>query len=290
MSSLSPHPHPRRSPTAPFDRTGRPSRVQRRALGAATAALGLAALAGCSGTTAGDGTTDDDTLTVFAAASLSGAFEEIGTAFEAAHAPARVEFSYAGSSDLVSQIEAGAPADVLATADERTMATLAEASLTAAEPVAFATNTLRIVTAPGNPLGIAGLPDLTGEDVSTVVCAPQVPCGAATEIVLSEAGVDLRPVSEEHSVTDVLGKVTSGEADAGLVYVTDALSAGEKVAVVEFPESASAVNVYPISPVAGPDSYASEAGDSGALADAFIEFVTGPEGQEVLADHGFEQP
>jgi molybdate transport system substrate-binding protein len=223
-----------------------------------------------------------ETVTVFAAASLKESFTEIGKDFEADHAGVTVEFSFAGSADLVTQLTQGAPADVFAAADSRTMERAAQAGLLDGAPVDFAANTLTIAVAPGNPRDIRTLRDLTRPDTSVVVCAPQVPCGAAAATVERAAGVDLRPVSEESSVSDVLNKVTSGEADAGLVYVTDARGAGDRVTAVDFPEAAEAVNTYPIA-VLG------QARDADA-ARQFVGAVTGPAGQEVLSRTGFARP
>lgn len=221
----------------------------------------------------------ETTLTVFAAASLKTTFTEIGASFENQNPGATVVFSFAGSSDLVAQIAAGAPADILASADTATMTKAAEAGLLAGSPVNFAGNTLTIVTPPGNPAGITAFADLAQSDLAVVVCAPQVPCGAATEKLEAATGVALRPVSEESSVTDVLNKVATGEADAGLVYVTDASAAGERVTAVSFPESTTVVNTYPIAALTG-------AADP-AVATRFVEFVTAPDGQRVLAAAGF---
>lgn len=248
----------------------------------------LAALAGCSSSAAGTGAaatasgSPSGSITVFAAASLQGTFTEIATAFEAEHPGTTVQLTFAGSSDLVTQISNGAPADVFASADEKNMAKLTDADLVESAPVAFATNTLEIAVPPSNPAGIASFADLAREGVATVVCAPQVPCGAATATVEAATGVDLRPVSEESSVTDVLGKVVSGEADAGLVYVTDVASAGDAVTGIAFPESAEAVNTYPIAPVA--------ASANPALASAFVDYVTGEAGRQVLQVAGFGAP
>ena len=221
-------------------------------------------------------------ITVFAAASLTAAFTELADDFEAAHPGASVELNVAGSADLATQILEGAPADVFASADEKTMATLVEAGLAAGEPVGFATNMLEIAVPPDNPARISAFADLAGPDVKLVVCAPQVPCGAATATVAKVADVTLSPVSEEASVTDVLGKVLSGEADAGLVYVTDVIAAGEAVDGIPFAESADAVSTYPIAALTGPGS--------DDLADAFVTFVLGETGQSVLADAGFGPP
>lgn len=233
-----------------------------------------------SSTTASSAVTGD--VTVFAAASLNKTFTEIGKQFEAEYPGTAVKFNFAGSSDLATQIIQGAPADVFASANPANMAKVADAGEVAGEPANFASNTLTIVTAPGNPKGITSFADLTKPGVTLVVCADQVPCGAATKTVEEKTGVTLAPVSEESQVTDVLGKVTSGQADAGLVYVTDAKGAGDKVTQVDFPESAEAVNVYPIAVLSG--SQNSEA------AKEFVEMVTGSEGRKVLAEAGFAGP
>jgi molybdate transport system substrate-binding protein len=238
-------------------------------------------LAGC-GDAAGDGGDGRTTLSVYAAASLTGTFEQLAAEFEAEHDGVEVDLSFGGSSDLVAQIREGAPADVFASADTATMDRLADEDLTGQEPQDFATNTLRIAVAPDNPLGIAGLYDLTGKDVKLVVCAPEVPCGAAAQKAAEAAGVELMPVSEEQSVTDVLGKVTSGEADAGLVYATDVIAADGAVLGIDFPESEAAVNTYPIATVAGHDS--------GDLATEFVELVVGEAGRRILSDAGFGLP
>jgi molybdate transport system substrate-binding protein len=242
--------------------------------------VGLA-LAGC----ASDGSDDsgasggDTKITVFAASSLTATFQEIGKEFEAAHDGVTVDFNFAGSSDLVAQIQQGAPADVFASADQANMDKLTGDDLQGSDPKAFASNTLEIAVPPGNPAGVTGLADLAKPGLKLVICAPEVPCGAATAQVAETAGVELKPVSEEQSVTDVLGKVTSGEADAGLVYVTDVLGAGNSVEGVEFPESSSAVNVYPIATVA--DS------DEADLAQAFVDLVLDGTGQGILKAAGF---
>ena len=167
---------------------------------------------------------------MYAAASLTKTFEAIGTEFEEQHDGVTVEFSFGGSSDLVAQIQEGAPADVFASADTANMDKLTAEDLQASDPQDFASNTLEIAVPPDNPAGVASFADLADEGVNVVVCAPEVPCGAATAKVEDATGVDIQPVSEEQSVTDVLAKVTSGEADAGLVYVTDVIAAGDDVA------------------------------------------------------------
>lgn len=218
-------------------------------------------------------------ITVFAAASLTKTFGELATKFEAAHPGVTVATSFAGSADLVAQITAGAPADVFASADTRNMA---KVSTLVGTPVDFATNVLEIAVPPGNPARISTFADLAKPGVKTVVCAPAVPCGAATVAVETATGVKLTPVSEENAVTDVLGKVSSGEADAGLVYVTDVKGAGSSVTGIPFAESGSAVNTYPIATIA--------ASRNATVAKAFVDYVTGRVGRAVLAAAGFGAP
>lgn len=233
---------------------------------------------------AGACSSDDDssTLTVFAAASLTESFVTLGETFESEHPGVTVNFSFAGSADLVTQIENGAPADVFASANPENMAKLTEQRLIAGEPTHFATNVLQIAVPVGNPARIEEFSDLAGEGLRLVVCAPEVPCGAATQRVSATTGVELSPVSEESAVTDVLNKVRTGEADAGLVYVTDVVSAGGEVEGIAFPEAQEAVNVYPIGKIAR-----SESAD---LAGEFIDLVLSAEGQAVLGEIGFGSP
>lgn len=241
----------------------------------AFAAVLVMLAAGCSSQQA-------DSIVVFAAASLKSPFTEIGEQFERDNPGATVEFSFAGSSDLVTQLTQGASADVFASADTRNMDQAAQAGLVAGAAVDFAANTLTIAVEPGNPKQLNNFRDLATPGVSIVLCAPQVPCGTATQKVEQIAGVDVAPVSEESSVTDVLSKVTSGQADAGIVYVTDAQAAGDKVTAVPFPEAAEAVNIYPIAVLRQ-----SEKPD---LARKFVDLVTGDAGRRVLDEAGFVRP
>lgn len=222
------------------------------------------------------------TITVFAAASLTGTFTEIGSQFEASHPGTTVAFNFAGSSDLVAQLQQGAPADVFASADTRNMDKATGDGLVEGVPVDFATNTLEIAVPPGNPGRVRALEDLADPAVIVVICAPEVPCGSATKTVEAAAGITLAPASEESSVTGVLGKVRTGEADAGLVYATDVRAAGDTVEGVTFAESSAAVNRYPVA--------ALESGANLALAREFLAVVTGPEGQQVLSRAGFGAP
>ena len=259
-------------------------------LAAAAAALLLCSVSGCGSSEQASSTSSSGAsssaaggkLIIFAAASLKQPFTDIGEQFETDNPGSDVEFSFAGSSDLVTQLTQGAPADVFASADTNNMDKAAKANLLAGDPVNFASNTLTIVAAPGNPKKIASLNDLTAPGLSVVVCAPQVPCGSATTKVEQATGVTLNPVSEETQVTDVLTKVTSGEADAGVVYVTDARGAGDKVTAVAFPESADAVNTYPIAVL--------QQSKTPELARKFVNLVAAEAGQKVLTAAGFAKP
>ncbi|KGN32892.1 molybdate-binding protein [Knoellia sinensis KCTC 19936] len=278
-----------------------PSKSISYAVRTAAAACALLVLGACGASGAADTRSDanstatqsssspaqERTLTVFAAASLQKPFEEIAESFEKAHPGVTVRFSFGGSSGLVAQLQEGAPADVLATANEPTMAKAVADSLVVETPTPFVSNTLQIVVPADNPAGIATLTDLTRADAKVVLCAPAVPCGAAANSVEKSAGIDIKPVSEEQSVTDVLGKVRSGEADAGLVYVTDVAGAntsstGAEVKGIDFPEAKSAINIYPIAAL-------KSAKDAG-LADEFVAAITGADGQKVLRDAGFAAP
>ncbi len=247
------------------------------------AAVALTVAAGSTVAACGAGDAPETTtVTVFAAASLKSTFEELAETFEAEHEGVDVQFNFAGSSDLVAQIQEGADADVFASADTKNMDALVAADLVSDTPADFASNTLEIAVPPGNPASIVTLADLTRPGVKLVVCAPQVPCGSATVKVEESSGLDFTPVSEEQNVTDVLNKVIADEADAGLVYVTDVIGAGDEVEGIAFPESSSAVNIYPIATIK--DS------DETDLAREFADLVLGPVGQKVLADAGFAKP
>ncbi len=246
------------------------------------AALALAAtlaLAACGG--AEEDAPAGGELTVFAAASLSTVYTDLAGLFAEQHPGAEVRFSFAGSSDLVAQLAAGAPADVLATADEQTMDRAVAEGVVEGEPTVVASNVLTLVTPAGNPAGVTGL-DGSLDGAALVVCAPQVPCGAATATLADRLGLTLDPVSEEGSVTDVLGKVTTGQADAGLVYASDAAGAGDAVEVVPLDGAEEVVNRYPVAVVAS-------AGDP-ELAAAWVELVRGEEAQQLFADAGFGAP
>ncbi|MFP5415374.1 MAG: molybdate ABC transporter substrate-binding protein [Actinomycetes bacterium] len=252
--------------------------------------VGLAACAAVPATTATPETTTPGTaaptalsgrLTVLAAASLQVAFEDLATDFEDTHPGVDVVASYDGSNALVDQLVGGARADVLATADEQSMQRAVDERVMDPATRVFASNHLVLVVAHGNPKRITGL-DASLEGNKLVVCAPVVPCGRATAGVAERLGVGLAPVSEEGRVPDVLGKVVSGEADAGVVYATDAHGATGKVETVPIAGADEHPNRYPLSTVL--DSPNPDA------ARAFVDHVLGPAGQETLATHGFGTP
>ena len=218
-------------------------------------------------------------MTVFAAASMKATFTTLGKTFETSHPGMEVAFNFAGSQILAEQLTQGASADVFASADEANMATVTGAGLNAAASSLFATNQLIIAVPPDNPARIMAFADLAKHGLKLVICAAAVPCGAATVKVGTATGVTLTPVSEEQAVTDVLAKVVAGEADAGLVYATDVIAAGEKVRGIAFPEAANGINSNSI--------VALKAGPQVALGQEFVDLVLSADGQKVLAEAGF---
>jgi molybdate transport system substrate-binding protein len=257
---------------------------------AAVAALALATTACSASNTASTGSTSgapapasqSRTLTVFAAASLTESFGALAKQFEAAHAGVDVKVNFAGSSALVQQLTQGAKADVFASADQANMDKAANSDVIDGRPAVFATNKVTIAVAPGNPKGITSFADLAKAGTIVVVCAPQVPCGSAEQRIEKNTGVTLKPASQEQDVKAVLTKVESGDADAGLVYVTDAETAGGKVGKVDFPEAAGAINEYPIAVV--------KDAPQAALAKEFEDFVLGATGKQELGKVGFGTP
>ncbi|MFF2361938.1 molybdate ABC transporter substrate-binding protein [Streptomyces sp. NPDC058122] len=222
------------------------------------------------------------TVTVFAAASLKESFTALGQQFEKAHPGTKVTFSFGGSDSLAASITGGAPADVFAAASPKTMAIVTDKGDAATTPETFVRNQLEIATLPGNPDKIASLKDLTKSGLKVVLCDKTVPCGAAAQKALDASKLKLTPVSYEQDVKSALTKVELKEADAAVVYKTDVKAAGDKVEGVEFPESAGAVNDYPI-------ALLKDAPNTDA-AKAFIALVRSPEGQQVLTEAGFLKP
>ena len=257
--------------------------LSRRCLTAASLSV-LFLLAGCgSDSDANDEVTAEE-VTVFAAASLTEAFTALGDAFAEAEPETDLAVTFASSSDLARQIVEGADADVFASADPTNMAKVVSAGLAIGEPVVFATNRAEIIVAPGNPLGIEGLDDLASDDLVVVVCAPGVPCGTYAAEVFDNAGVEVTPDSLEENVKGVVTKVTLGEADAGIVYVTDVLAAGAAATGVAIADDVNVLAEYPIVAVGdGPSG-------SATGAQRFIDFVLGTAGQEILAGFGFGAP
>lgn len=222
------------------------------------------------------------TVTVFAAASLKESFTTLGKEFEQAHPGTKVTFNFGGSDTLAASITGGAPADVFAAASPKTMAIVTDKKDAATTPATFVRNQLEIATLPGNPDKVASLKDLTKSGLKVVLCDKTVPCGAAAQKALDASRLKLTPVSYEQDVKSALTKVELKEADAAVVYKTDVKAAGDKVEGVEFPESADAINDYPIALLK--DAPNTEA------AKAFIALVRSPEGQKVLTAAGFLKP
>ena len=245
-----------------------------------------AALAGCgssepeSASTSGISTVSG-AITVFAAASLTESFTTLGKQFEQEHPGTTVTFSFAASSALAGQIKDGAPADVFASAATSNMDQVVESG-DAGTPVTFATNSMEIAVPPSNPGDVDSLDDLAQTSVTTALCQPQVPCGATAQKVFDNADITVKPVTLEPDVKSVLSKVTLGEVDAGVVYVTDVLAAGEDVLGVEIPADVNASTSYPIATLT--DSA------NPATAQAFVAFVLAPAGDSVLSAAGFAQP
>lgn len=222
-------------------------------------------------------------LTVYAAASLTAAFDDLATRFELLNPALDVTpIVYDGSSTLATQLVEGAPADVFASADEKNMTVVSDAGLLADPAQLFASNTLVIAYPPGNPGGVTSLDDLVKADLSVVLCAAEVPCGAASQRLLTAAGLTVTPASEEQNVTAVLTKIKADEADAGLVYATDVAAAGDSVEWIVPAGAADVVNRYPVAALAG-------AGNPTATA-AFVAYVLSADGQAVLAGYGFSAP
>lgn len=224
------------------------------------------------------------TLHVFAAASLSAPFDKLEQAFENTHPDVDVVMNFAGSQDLVAQMQAGAPADLFASANEEWMDKARTAGLISGDSPIFARNILEIAVAPGNPKEVKGLADVASRpDLVVVRCAPAVPCGALTDRVLESSGYKVQADTEQNSVTDTLGLVSAGEADAGFVYATDIQAASDTVEGVPFDEAQNFSTAYPIALT----TQGSE-GKANASAREFLQFVTGAEGQNVLEKAGFE--
>lgn len=252
---------------------------------ACAAVLAVVTVAGCGSddkSESADAASVSGTVTVFAAASLTETFTELGKQFEAAHPGVKVVYSFGASSALAEQINQGAPADVFASAAPKNMQQVRDKGEVTVAPVTFVRNRLEIAVPKGNPGAITGLADFGRTEPKIALCAEQVPCGAAAKTVFETAGITPQPDTREQDVKAVLTKVTLGEVDAALVYRTDVKAAGDKVAGIEFPESAKAVNDYPVAPLAH--------APNAAAAAAFVEFVTGAQAKTVFTAAGFDTP
>jgi molybdate transport system substrate-binding protein len=270
---------PRRDPTEEF--------IVRR-FTVIAAALAAVAAAGCSSSGSGSSSSSSSpassstgTITVFAAASLMGTFTQLGKQFESAHPGDTVKFSFGPSSGLAEQITSGAPADVFASAASANMDTVVSAG-DASSPQNFAQNTMEVATPPNNPAKVTSVNDLAKKSVKVALCQPQVPCGVVAAEVFKNAGITVKPVTLQPDVKSVLSQVELGSVDAGMVYVTDVMAAGTKVMGVKIPAKDNASTEYPIATITS-SKHKSEA-------QAFMNYVLSPAGQQVLTDAGFEKP
>jgi molybdate transport system substrate-binding protein len=247
---------------------------------AAAVAVAALALAACGDdTTSGGSSGSANEIKVFAAASLTAAFTELGQQYTSANGGTKVTFNFAGSQALATQIQQAAPADVFASADITNMDKVKDLVGT---PQNFASNLLQIVVEKGNPKNVKGLDDLANPDLKVVLAAPDVPAGKYAAQILGKAGVTVQPVSQEDNVKAVVTKVSLGEADAGMVYVTDVTAGGDKVEGVEIPKTQNVVATYPIATVK-----ASKNADEGQK---FMDLVLSDQGQQVLKEYGFLPP
>lgn len=266
--------------------------MHRSAITVLSVGLLTAALTGCSsgsgstGPTSAGGTSNSSpavtgSITVFAAASLTGTFTTLGKQFEAANPGTTITFSFAGSSALATQIVSGAPADVFASASNKKMTQVVTAG-DASSPTNFAKNIMEIAVPPANRGAVAVVADLAKSSVKVALCQPQVPCGETAAKVFAKAKVTVTPVTQEPDVKSVLSKVELNEVDAGLVYVTDVMAAGAKVKGITIPADINASTEYPIAVLTK--------STNNATAQAFVAYVLSPVGQSVLTAAGFEKP
>ena len=253
----------------------------------AVIAAGLAAVvvAGCSSSSSSTPSTSSSsstgTITVFAAASLMETFTKIGKQFEAAHKGDTVKFSFGPSSGLATQITSGAPADVFASASPTTMDTVVKAG-DAANPQTFAKNTMEVAVPPNNPAHVTSVNDLAKSSVKVALCQPQVPCGVVAAQVFKNAAITVKPVTLEADVDSVVTQVETGNVDAGMVYVTNVLSAGTKLKGITIPANVNASTLYPIATI--------KSSKHASIAKEFVDYVLSPAGQQVLAAAGFLKP
>jgi len=251
----------------------------------AIAALGAVAIAGCSssggGSSGSASSSSTGSITVLAAASLTGSFTQLGRQFEAAHKGDTVKFSFGPSSGLAEQITSGAPADVFASAAPANMQQVVSAG-DASSPKDFAKNTAEVAVPPDNPGKVKSVSDLAKKSVKVALCQPQVPCGVVASEVFKNLGIKVKPVTLQPDVKSVLTQVETGNVDAGMVYVTDVQAAGSKVKGVTVPAGDNASTLYPIATI--------NSSKHKSIAQAFVSYVLSPAGQQVLAAAGFEKP
>ena len=250
------------------------------------AGLVAAAVAGCSSSSTGTSSSASPSaapvsITVFAAASLTETFTQLGKQFEAAHPGDTLKFSFGPSSGLATQITSGAPADVFASAAPANMDTVVSAG-DASNPQNFAKNVMEVATPPNNPANVTSVNDLAKKSVKVALCQPQVPCGVVAAEVFKNAGITVKPVTLQPDVKSVLTQVETGNVDAGMVYVTDVKAAGAKVKGVPIPASDSASTLYPIATISSSKHE--------SVAKEFVDYVLAPAGQQVLAAAGFQKP
>lgn len=255
--------------------------MRRRAVAALVAVAALASACGTSAPSSSSASGLSGTISVFAASSLTAAYTTIGSDFQKSHPGTMVKFTFLGSSTLVAQIQQGAIGDVFASADQPNMQKLVDAALIAGSPATFAHNRLQIVVGAGNPRHITGLSDLSHSALVVLLCAPAVPCGRYAAQALQKAGVTVKPASEEADVKAVVSKVALGEADAGIVYVTDVKAAGAGVQGVDIPPALNVVADYPIAVLKDSQDV--------PLAQAFVRYVLA-DGQRTLTRYGFTSP
>ena len=242
--------------------------------------LAVAVLAaGCGGNDDPSGARSPTEIRVFAAASLTAAFNQLGERYTAANGGTKVTFNFAGSQALATQIQQGAPADVFASADVPNMDKVKDL---VDPPQNFASNRLQIVVEKGNPKGVKGLDDLAGKDLKVVLAAPEVPVGKYAKQILDKAGISIQPVSQEDNVKAVVTKVSLGEADAGIVFATDVTAGGAKIEGVDIPKDQNVTATYPIATV--------KASKNQPQTQAFVDLVRSPDGQQVLESFGFLPP
>jgi molybdate transport system substrate-binding protein len=254
------------------------------------AGLAAVALAGCSSSSSGgaastaspaSSSASTASITVFAAASLTGTFTQLGKQFEAANPGDKVTFSFGPSSGLATQITNGAPADVFASAAPASMEQVVTAG-DASNPQDFAKNIMEVAVPPSNPANVKSVNNLAKKSVKVALCQPQVPCGVVAAEVFKNAGITVKPVTLEADVKSVLAQVELNEVDAGMVYVTDVQAAGSKVKGVKIPADDNASTLYPIATISKSSHL--------SVAQAFVAYVLSPAGQQVLSAAGFEKP